>query len=552
MTRIQVRRGAAATWTGVNPILAAGEPGHETDTGRGKVGDGATAWTALPYTAGPPGVFDVRHYGAKGDGVTDDTAAFSAAVAAANALNLSGTGAAGVVGVTVYVPDGRYRLAGPVTPITRPGVNIKGASDNGSALLLSHDGPTFTWGSATEMPIGGGISNLKVEYPSAPSAAAVVVNAYQASRLRFADLLLVNVGTLLSLGTSAALTASSVHVNDVRGYVHNGGRPVIAARHGAGLHLHAVQLFVGGVDAPAINRTSTMTTVSGTTVVDLTTGTWDTVQITGCFLERFYRGLNLTPPSGAVASNVHIANTYMDYIRDTPIFAAPASGGVVAGITVTGSWLAAWEGDGVALNGPGVVRGVDIGACTLPSAGSHSVKVNAGSDINIHDNLAYGSNRLDVNAMGVALFGGDHLVVRGNQVGRDSAWAGFAWQPYAGIYLVADLDYVTVVDNDVAGAVTPLGMDPNTAGSKNRIVRGNVGASYSGAAAFSLPASGVAWTNTAGTTSDIHIHGGAVTVVSKNGTNVAGMTAGMVTLGPGETLAITYSAAPAVTRFVHP
>lgn len=46
---IQTRRGTAAQWTSANPVLAAGEQGYETDTGKIKVGDGTTAWTALPY-----------------------------------------------------------------------------------------------------------------------------------------------------------------------------------------------------------------------------------------------------------------------------------------------------------------------------------------------------------------------------------------------------------------------------------------------------------------------------------------------------------------------
>lgn len=44
---IQVRRDTAANWTSVNPTLAAGEMGLETDTGLFKVGDGSTAWVSL-------------------------------------------------------------------------------------------------------------------------------------------------------------------------------------------------------------------------------------------------------------------------------------------------------------------------------------------------------------------------------------------------------------------------------------------------------------------------------------------------------------------------
>lgn len=50
--QIQVRRGTAAQWISANPILAAGEPGLETDTHKGKVGDGATHWTTLGYSWG--------------------------------------------------------------------------------------------------------------------------------------------------------------------------------------------------------------------------------------------------------------------------------------------------------------------------------------------------------------------------------------------------------------------------------------------------------------------------------------------------------------------
>lgn len=48
--RVQWRRGTAAQWTSANPTLAAGEAGFENDTGKFKIGDGATAWSDLEYT----------------------------------------------------------------------------------------------------------------------------------------------------------------------------------------------------------------------------------------------------------------------------------------------------------------------------------------------------------------------------------------------------------------------------------------------------------------------------------------------------------------------
>ena len=46
---IQLRRDTSANWGTANPVLLKGEPGFETDTGRLKVGDGATAWNVLAY-----------------------------------------------------------------------------------------------------------------------------------------------------------------------------------------------------------------------------------------------------------------------------------------------------------------------------------------------------------------------------------------------------------------------------------------------------------------------------------------------------------------------
>lgn len=51
-TTFKLRRGLAARWAEVNPILAEGEPGFELDTYKLKIGNGEKAWNDLPYVAG--------------------------------------------------------------------------------------------------------------------------------------------------------------------------------------------------------------------------------------------------------------------------------------------------------------------------------------------------------------------------------------------------------------------------------------------------------------------------------------------------------------------
>ncbi|MFK4794676.1 hypothetical protein [Sphingobium sp. ZW T5_29] len=53
--KFQLRRDTAANWASVNPTLGPGEPALETDTGKVKYGNGATAWNSLPYFAGDLG-----------------------------------------------------------------------------------------------------------------------------------------------------------------------------------------------------------------------------------------------------------------------------------------------------------------------------------------------------------------------------------------------------------------------------------------------------------------------------------------------------------------
>lgn len=47
--QIKLRRDTAANWLSVNPVLASGEPGLETDTRKIKYGDGSSTWSALGY-----------------------------------------------------------------------------------------------------------------------------------------------------------------------------------------------------------------------------------------------------------------------------------------------------------------------------------------------------------------------------------------------------------------------------------------------------------------------------------------------------------------------
>ena len=77
----------------------------------------------LPTLDGP--IFDVTTYGAKGDGVTDDTAAIREALAAV-----------GANGGVVYLPDGDYRVSGPLFVHTDRTV-LRGQSRAGTRITFT-------------------------------------------------------------------------------------------------------------------------------------------------------------------------------------------------------------------------------------------------------------------------------------------------------------------------------------------------------------------------------------------------------------------------------
>ncbi|TVM35605.1 hypothetical protein DQK91_02775 [Oceanidesulfovibrio marinus] len=74
---IQIRRDTAGNWSVVDPVLASGEIGHETDTRKSKIGDGVTPWNQLSYWVNPSGSGDglgdmlASIYDIDSDGVVD-------------------------------------------------------------------------------------------------------------------------------------------------------------------------------------------------------------------------------------------------------------------------------------------------------------------------------------------------------------------------------------------------------------------------------------------------------------------------------------------------
>jgi hypothetical protein len=185
--RIQVRRGVAADWTSVNPILAAGEMGYETDTNKFKFGNGTGAWSTLAYGASDtPGVTEIAQDAinsalAVGTGLTktyndgantitvaiDDTIwANKTYVASA----ISTAVAAGVAGLqstsdATYVPESdkgvAYGVASLDSAATIPAAQI---SDSSVRNKISVSGNGLNYNSTT--------GDLNIDFSNSPTSVA--------------------------------------------------------------------------------------------------------------------------------------------------------------------------------------------------------------------------------------------------------------------------------------------------------------------------------------------------------------------------------------------
>ena len=99
--------------------------------------DTATSqWKPKAVAAGSPFILNVRDYGAKGDGTTDDTTAIKAAIAAAPSGTFN-------FGYTVYFPRGTYLISSALT-MPRQQMTYRGDAMDASVIKAKYGSAAFT------------------------------------------------------------------------------------------------------------------------------------------------------------------------------------------------------------------------------------------------------------------------------------------------------------------------------------------------------------------------------------------------------------------------
>jgi hypothetical protein len=172
--KIQVRRDTAANWTTNNPVLAAGEPGFESDTGKLKIGNGTSNYSTLTSIGGASsgamnynfGLLQMRMLGTSSpyalmyNGFAD---AFNTNTGVATFTNTQYISTYGVSSygndaywsnTTLFHFDGNLNDAGPSGLLTAASFNSTGT-------------PSFVtgkFGQALNLPAGSGYQTKTVPY----------------------------------------------------------------------------------------------------------------------------------------------------------------------------------------------------------------------------------------------------------------------------------------------------------------------------------------------------------------------------------------------------
>jgi hypothetical protein len=503
--------------------------------------------------AGAPA--NVLDFGAVGDGVADDTAAFNAVIAWANAKG--GSDRDNIKGSTIFIPEGRYKITAPLNPITVSSVCFLGVSQASAVIVSSVVGAMFRFGDATlaNLVVGGGIQNLSIEYPVDPTGVGTCVVALDyAFSTYFRNIGLNRAPTFLRLGETSTRVAGGVQVDNLSGSIANSGYPAFNVRHGAGLNVSNSGLFVRGVPAPV--NPNPMTTVAGTIVFSCSTGSWDTIQVSNCIFERFDQGLAVTAGASTVIQNIFFANTIFDYCRRHAVY-LEANGVSAAIVTVQFNdtcWLNSWEEDSVALiRVDGVVDNVLIsGSSAISGKRAVYYDVSNASANKIVNFTVNGANRLGTVQGAIVVAANSTGFTLSNIQGNNdtSVWT----RPDYGVVILADCDRYTITNCALYGPIGGYSFAANASGSKNRLTYGNVNAGYAATAITAVPATNVTYTNTSGLIEEWIFSGGTITGgYSKNGVGISGALASLtMTINPGDAFSIGYSVAPTAVKSVMP
>lgn len=456
--------------------------------------------------------YNVKAYGAKGDGSTDDTTAINSAIAAAQSAS----------GGVVYFPAGFYNISSPLTTLSTSGTRLQGA--NQAAAVLQ---PTSGFSGSQIINITAdfcGVADLQIAYAnttysSNPSANGIQISSARSIVLRNVGLNYINGWGVQSSGGASIANYWCQFVN-VHTFQCAQGIHIIGASGSSFNAAHVLQgcnadqtkngdgyLFE---DAHDILAESCYGTVSA--------GTGAVLHIKGACAALYLNNLDLgTSPGPASGSTMLIESGTNGTPKEIVVSGAILEGGT-SGLTVSAGTD---------------VHFTDVG---FINNGTYGCNITGGDEIffeqcswNVNGS-AGSSGRYDFQsstANFVSIRGGAFLTPQGTGTQQTNN----AVNVTAGNVQFVDVHFTTS---------TPFNGFPS-------LIRNCPGYNPVGHVSVTLPGSG---TNFATKSTDMtyYVSGGTVTAINVAGV-ATGLTSGAFRIVSQQAFSITYSVAPTVNAF---
>lgn len=469
-------------------------------------------------------VFNVKAYGAKGDGVTDDTAAIQAAL---NTCNTNGGGVA-------YFPEGTYAVSTILT--VGSNTTLKGAGRQATIIQYT-----------TALAAGG--ANYLLE------------NEDTTNGNKFISIIDLTLLMPAVQGTSPTLTAysSSVFFQGVQNVLIRN----VLSQNGS-ISLFPLPAYI---NTPNVN----------------TTGLNNIVTIDNCQIDSsaegigFFQGTDLT-----VTQSVRITNSYDSSLSinssgerikiSATIDKQGNTFNALGLIELTNDSAGDTNGirdveisNAILLNaGNAGTRGIQIQKCRSVIVTSNVMRNIGGGSIFINEassGILISDNHMDqtaTTALGIYLVndstGLNNVVVTANYIAvaaSNAIYAGGGSATLTNISILGNTTSSSGADISLQANVTKgLVKDNNLVGalaigaSTGWIAKGNVGYNPTGPqTAPAIPASGTALTNPFPFDCDVFVNGGTVTSIAIGGT-ATGATNGPIPLPAGQSITLTYSVVP--------
>jgi len=453
----------------------------------------------------------VKDFGAVGNGIADDSAAFIAAVASF-----------GPGGGSLYVPAGTYKVSSQIT-LTSPTLII---GDGAKATTIKTT-------SATGNVILFDVAYCQVEKICFDSFVTRTAGSYIAMsinviRSRVRDFTMLNGFTGI-----AATCVDSVWIDT--------GDIFDTVAGGYGIRLIGDGVTAGGNDI-YINKI-TMSGNANVAAAGIQITNNGAINITDCDIIRHGDGIRIEPGAGEVATSIYIENTYFD-TSTNGMWVVPGAGGTVQGVRAVGTWFGNQTGYGVVCAaGGGTCGGIELISPHVSDNATGGILLDGCVDFHMVGGYISATTAGVGNGVTVTA-GTSAWSFIGSRIGNGYLKNGNA----IGILVAAGAsNSYSIIGCDLGGNTTAL-TDGGT--GVNKRITGNLGLTPLNG--FNVTVGASPFTYTAGGLPETaYVVGGTVSSIVTQGVAVFANSDHTVALGPNETMQITYSVAPTMKSVPH-